>query len=536
MDASDPIEPTSPDPKRYWWLKRLSLAALLLIVLLVGLRLVWGQRVQARLDETIADIHAKGEPILFSDLTIDPLTDTENGAWYLTQAGQQWPGIPGQPGVNIHDTDWYLEGEEAGFTDPITDNAAYLASCQPVLDILRQAREVERSTWSTTLTRPLLDALLPQLGESRRLARLVDDVGQRAIQTGDTELIFDTMLMQHTIARHVQGQFVVIIDSLVAISIMAMNREFIEKALPQIDPAELREGRARELAEQVIASLTDGMLGEGFIQSFVGERAACYDFYECLIDGTASAQYFMGYGDPIEWIIDTPGLSHAYRPVLKNTQHVTLGFYNDVLDALRSSNASIDYEQVTQDLEEEIYAHPMRYPLAGMLLPAYSAAVRTYHRSEALLACAATAIAIKLYEADHGQRPDTLAQLVPKYLPAIPIDPFSKTGEPIRYNSIGIVPSISDPYNLTDQQLEELKQRAIRPYPLLYSVGEDGQDQNGGPLSIDSAGELDDSSDGRYRSDGQPGDIWFLLDPWPQRIFTDQDLWLDVDPYDLDSF
>ncbi|MFK7788514.1 MAG: hypothetical protein AB8C95_03330, partial [Phycisphaeraceae bacterium] len=432
----------APHPKRYWWLKRLSLAALAIVVLLVGLRLVWGQRVQAKLDQAVAEIQSKDEPILFEDLVYEPLPDTENGAWYLTQALNSWPSIPGQPGVTIHDTDWYLEGEEySEYDDPITDNAAYLASCRSVFDLLRQSDQAKRSAYGSGPTRPLFHMLLPQLGNNRSLARYVDDAAKRGLKVGDTELVFETMLIQHAIARHSLGEPTVLIDSLVAISIMAMSRDFIEHALPQIDTADLREGLARELAKEVIQRLTDGMTRESMIKGFIGERAAMYDLYECMIDGTATASGLVGFGTPIEWVIDTPGLSHAYRPALKNAQLLTTNFYTAAIESLRNETAHNGLDADTAKLEQEAYDHPVLYPMAGMLLPANGAAMRTLDRSEALLHCAAIAIAIKLYEADHGKRPDTLDQLVPDYLPAIPKDPFSKTGEPIGYNPGGVVPS-----------------------------------------------------------------------------------------------
>lgn len=48
--------------------KRLCLAALVIALLIAGLRLAWGQRTQAKLAQTIADIQAKGEPIRHSDI------------------------------------------------------------------------------------------------------------------------------------------------------------------------------------------------------------------------------------------------------------------------------------------------------------------------------------------------------------------------------------------------------------------------------------------------------------------------------------
>jgi len=448
--------PTQPNPKRYWWLKRLTLLGLALVVLLVGLRLVWGHRVQARLDALVADIQAKGEPILFSDLQSEALADSDNGAWYLMQALQQWPDVPGQPGVSLFDTDWYMEGEEAGFTDPITDNAAYLKSCGPVFDLIRQADLQAQSAWGPGPTRPLFYTLMPHLGDNRQLARMLDDAARRALDEGDTELVFESMLMHHTIARHVHGQHTFLIDSLVAMSIMAINRDFIEHALPRIDSADLKEGRARELAKQVIVKLTDGTLREGFIQGFVGDRAWCYDIYECLIDGTETAANMFGDDGPITFVIDTPGFSHAYRPILRNTQHLSTEYYTRLIDKLRRDDSYWGYEPVVSSIEQRAYENPTLYPLLGMLLPGNESAITSYHRSEALLHCAAAAIAIKLYEADHGKRPETLDQLVPDYLPALPVDPFSKTREPIRYNPEGVMPWIENENWLSEEQLEQL--------------------------------------------------------------------------------
>ena len=66
---------------------------------------------------------------------------------------------------------------------------------------------------------------------------------------------------------------------------------------------------------------------------------------------------------------------------------------------------------------------------------------------------AAVALALRLYQLDHDNRPDELADLVPDYLPEIPMDILSK-GQPIQYR-----PG-ADP-------------------PLLYSVGMNGTDDGG---------------------------------------------------------
>jgi hypothetical protein len=68
---------------------------------------------------------------------------------------------------------------------------------------------------------------------------------------------------------------------------------------------------------------------------------------------------------------------------------------------------------------------------------------------------AATLLAIRLYQADHGGKlPARLEDLVPEYLPAVPIDTLAAGGKPIRYVPDG-------------------------ERPMLYSVGENGTDEGG---------------------------------------------------------
>ena len=94
---------------------------------------------------------------------------------------------------------------------------------------------------------------------------------------------------------------------------------------------------------------------------------------------------------------------------------------------------------------------------------------------------AAVALAIRLYVVDQGCRPAHLKELVPVYLPAVPLDPFSAENATIRYR--------------------------LKPGPaVLYSVGGDGTD-NGGVIARRPDGRRDsDNSDILFYLDGRPDD------------------------------
>jgi len=78
--------------------------------------------------------------------------------------------------------------------------------------------------------------------------------------------------------------------------------------------------------------------------------------------------------------------------------------------------------------------------------------VKAYQRHQALVQCAITAVAAERYRRAHGSWPDALADLTPALLPEVPRDPFD--GQPLRY-------------------------RRLDDGAVIYSVGPDGQDNNG---------------------------------------------------------
>ena len=88
--------------------------------------------------------------------------------------------------------------------------------------------------------------------------------------------------------------------------------------------------------------------------------------------------------------------------------------------------------------------------------------LRTTLQFEAARDVVVTAIALKRFQLEQGQWPEALSDLVPGFLPSVPIDPFD--GKPLKYHS-----------------------NADGTF-LLYSVGEDGVDDGGDPTSTTTAG------------------------------------------------
>jgi hypothetical protein len=68
--------------------------------------------------------------------------------------------------------------------------------------------------------------------------------------------------------------------------------------------------------------------------------------------------------------------------------------------------------------------------LAALLMPAFTKILDISHGQQAVLRCAATALAAERYRQEKGNWPDTLDALVPTYLKQVPADPYD--GKPLR--------------------------------------------------------------------------------------------------------
>ncbi len=70
--------------------------------------------------------------------------------------------------------------------------------------------------------------------------------------------------------------------------------------------------------------------------------------------------------------------------------------------------------------------------VALLLLPALSKMEDAARRADGNLRCLIAALAVERYRRKHDRWPDTLEQLVPEFLPAVPLDP--EDGKPLRFH------------------------------------------------------------------------------------------------------
>jgi hypothetical protein len=120
-------------------------------------------------------------------------------------------------------------------------------------------------------------------------------------------------------------------------------------------------------------------------------------------------------------------------------------------------------------------------PINQLLLPVFSQGSSYAYSNLALDRLLETQLALHAYRLDHGRYPDSLAELVPKYLKAVPLDPFTD-GEPLRYRISADYYIVYTAGNGHQAITHATEHRVTGNHYLLYSVGPDATDDGGTPM------------------------------------------------------
>ena len=201
-----------------------------------------------------------------------------------------------------------------------------------------------------------------------------------------------------------------------------------------------------------------------FERTLQTERAMGLVVFECARTNREKLNMLLPQG--IGGIDSTNILAEAfnediYLPVWQKTwsrrdELLFLRAMEKVLEAIHKGNSSHSYAEVRPLLEQRDRKNlfsQFRFPLSDALVPNWRKALPRAMREESFRQMTISALAIKRYQMRHGKTPEHLHELVPEFLLAVPCDYM--TGKDLLY------------------------QRKTAETYLLYSVGENGLDENG---------------------------------------------------------
>jgi hypothetical protein len=349
-------------------------------------------------------------------------------------------------------------------------NAAIAASRLPTLGVLYSDRYEEFTdehgqtryrvlppTEDPALGGNLIGVLLPWLGDARNTARLIGFDAVLAARADNPERAAESLTAVFDTARLV-GREHTLIASLVAMAVQGLGESVLLHILHN-HPDLLTESHLTAIAHTAAVS---GRIARNL--DFDTERRMFGDFLQRAYtddgrgDGHLTAEGALltilmtsGTGDAGPY--DEPGYNTLPTRFAGPVAMVAFGsrrdqqaFYDRLMDLaealLAAPPGSTNRQRLLEEvkvLERELETNP-RARMAALLTPAFTRSIETAHKSHAADATLTT-IAVHIHHKRTGRWPDTLAELTPHLLPAIPQDPFDP-GQPIKYRLIDNTPHI----------------------------------------------------------------------------------------------
>ncbi len=469
-----------PVPPRYWWLKRILAGSGLLLVGLLALRLWWGWYADRLLHAEIERIVAAGEPIYPEDFDPkEPVPDDQNAANLYLQAANSIV-LTTADGVSL-ETYWNdhtrIAKDRGAVANLIDANAMVLENVR-----LARRRSATFWPWSVSVASLTSRSNAGWWGQQRQVARVLFVAANAEFQQGDfadgVELLHDIVAFGDAVCDHPQ-----IIDNLVGWPITGLSFMLISEFGSEITVGFGATGgmdipASRSNVMSLIARLWDDRgPRKSYERALLGERAVG-------IDGLASPTGSLpvcGFGVCTGIQVIDSTLQFLYSPVNRLEMIEWIELQGCMVGAATDSDWSNVNERVSTYFSTKTQEHWFSNRIANSVGWSNEERVwlqlRIFFRQLASRRMAATALAIRLYQIDHGERPKDLAFLVPNYLPSLPIDLFSPERRMFRMKLEG-------------------------DDPKLYSVDVDGMD-NGGSINLKAVRKLD-----RSRSD-----IPFNLEP-----------------------
>lgn len=338
-------------------------------------------------------------------------------------------------------TDWFRNGSPE--LDPKDAKLReFLEGQAATLRLLRQASEKPDCCFEHDYAHPDILIALPELGSIRTASRLLALDARSNAAAGDLRTALADVNAMFVMAEHAGTEPLLV----GVVSSAAMNQSAfttLEAVLAS------KEASADELT---LLDISDTFSYQRlFNRALQMEEAFAIATY-CDYGARFRVAELNGSG-PRPW--EEKHFGPFYRIFAFEDD---LASYREILRESHKRSGKPHYESLPEwRAAQDAPDASMRGIVAQSLIPAvYPVAERTAE-ADARWRLARLAVAASRYRATENQLPDSLGDLVPAWLPAVPLDPFDG-------NRLSMA--------LTDQEL------------VLYSVGPDGADDGGAPYDV----------------------------------------------------
>ncbi|MEJ2701209.1 MAG: hypothetical protein P8Z79_02080 [Sedimentisphaerales bacterium] len=341
-------------------------------------------------------------------------------------------------------------------TEPLSDQtkdliAKYVADNNEAIELLHTAAKIEHCRYPVDFSAGFA-ARLDHLPNMRKAAMLLNLEAMLHADNGQADPAVRSIQTGFGLARSLTKEPCTI-SQLVRAACIALSLKGLERVVNRID---LSDEQLIELSEY----LSEAERASDMSCAFVGERCMGLSFF------TAPTSADIGLFNSV-----------PARPVLLLWQAIGLAdmdgaIYLDIMkDQLKAARLPYpERQKAAEAVSAKVASTSKIHILVHAIAPALSRVIVLELRAIAHLQVGRVGLAVQRYRLAAGTLPDTLSQLVPTYLDAVPEDPFD--GKDLRY-----------------------KKRAAGF--VVYSIGDDGTD-DGGAEQLPS----------NKRPKGQPAPNW----------------------------
>ena len=420
MNETGSAQPARPWPR---WLKAL-LGIGVVILLVVGTVFLLGVAATTRWRVFAAGLREQGQPLTFAEIEALRATVPEdrNGARVIERLSARLAEIKKggvEPAVLVF-------GWEGGDYTILTGIPRY--TLEPsrafrdrhagLLDELAALRDTPTGRFDIDYEPDPTQSLLPNLTPLRNAARLLYLDGILRMIDGDVAGSVNDIALQFNLANTLYDE-PILISRLVQIALEALIVEEIESILRvgEIDEAQLH------FLEGLVSSQ---LASETMKWALWGERAFFLKTCEGIGQGRLSlSSVTSGVNDPAT-TFPFPMLGFPWW-LVRNNQLRGAEMYGWLVDAADDPRSLID---AARRIEVEMPRLGPTQILVKTMMPTLTFAMQLHVRIGAHLECVRTSLVAERFRLITGRLPNSLTELVPDYLEAVPTDPFD--GQPLR--------------------------------------------------------------------------------------------------------
>ncbi len=412
-----------------WGLKLVVIVLIAFVVLIGGLQ-IFGRAATARWLRYAATLREGGTPLTLEEIEKlrTQIPDEQNSALLFEEI------LPEFDNFQLARNDGPVFVLDSGSTDAdfftgiprqsIEPSRAYLEKTRPLLDRLYALRDVPAGQLKVNIQSApnLISILLPNMAPLRHAAKLARVDGMVCLTQDDLQGAVESARVQFALGGTL-NEHPVVIGRLVQMAILALGTRTIEDTL--------RVGMPDDAQLMELFELLDARLQVDTMKwALLGERAFFVGTCDELVDGEQSLQQLsgnMGRGSAIPFLPDW---------LIRENQMRGAEILTWLVDA---ADDSVELNKAAKRIDNEVPKLPATQVIVRMMIPSLSRAVVLNTRLTAAMRSAHAGVAAERYRLATGEMITSLDQLVPEYLAAVPVDPFSGGSLKIVTTENGIV-------------------------------------------------------------------------------------------------